>query len=351
MAYLDVKNVRLSGISACVPKTIEENINYHLFQNDEALKFISTTGVERHRLANNQTTTADLCFHAAEQLLKDISWNKNEIDCLIFVTQTPDYILPASSCLLQDRLKLSTDCYALDISMGCSGWIYGLSVIASLMQNNSFKKGLLLVGDSVTKFCSNNDKSTWPLFGDAGTATCLEFNEKSYGFNFHLATDGSGYEAIKISDGGYRVPFNELSLIEHEIEFGIARSNVQLFLNGMDVFSFGISKAPETIDKLCEHFNIDKNSIDIFVFHQANLFMNEKIRKKLKLPPEKVPYSLKDFGNTSSASIPLTLVTECNKNLINKKQKVIACGFGVGLSWGSVYFDLSNIVCSTLIEI
>jgi 3-oxoacyl-[acyl-carrier-protein] synthase-3 len=169
--------------------------------------------------------------------------------------------------------------------------------------------------------------------------------------HFHFGTDGSGYDAIIIPDGGYRNPFNEESLGEHTIEEGIIRNKSQLVLQGMDVFAFGIDKAPKSIVQLQEFFTIDDKTVDYYIFHQANLFMNEKIRKKLKLPQEKVPYSLKNFGNTSSASIPLTIVTELQSNCTNKPQSIIACGFGVGLSWGSVHFSLNSITCSHLIEV
>lgn len=350
MAFLEVNNVEIVGISACVPKTIEENITLDVFQEGEAERFISGTGVERRRVANAETTTSDLCFHAAERLIEDLNWQKSEIDCLVFVTQTPDYILPATSCLLQNRLGLSEECYAIDISLGCSGWIYGLSVISALIQNGNFKKGLLLVGDTTLKPCSRNDKSTWPLFGDAGTATALEY-EIDKQIRFHFATDGSGANAIIIPEGGYRNEFSNQSLNYVDIEPGISRNNLQTVLNGMDVFSFGINKAPETIEKLCEHFGINRDSTDYFLFHQANLFMNEKIRKKLKIPVEKVPYSLKNFGNTSSATIPLTIITELSEIVKNSKKSFIACGFGVGLSWGSVSFESNNLFCSDLLEI
>lgn len=350
MAFLEVNNVEIVGIAACVPKSIEENISLKIFQEGEAERFIAGTGVERRRIASNSTTTSDMCYHAAEKLIADLNWTKNEIDCLVFVTQTPDYILPATSCILQNRLGLNEECYAIDISLGCSGWVYGLSVITSLMQNGTFKKGLLLVGDTTLKPCSREDKSAWPLFGDAGTATALKHTEGEH-LMFHLATDGSGSNAIIIPDGGYRQEFNENSLVYNDIESGIRRNNLQTILNGMDVFSFGINKAPETIEKLSQYFTIDKDIVDYFVFHQANLFMNEKIRKKLKLPAEKVPYSLKNYGNTSSATIVLTIVTQLADKVKNGTHSFIACGFGVGLSWGSVYFKTKNLVCSDLIEI
>ncbi len=351
MAFLEIQNVEIVGIAACVPKTIEENISLEVFQEGEAERFISGTGVERRRVADQETTTSDLCYHAAEKLIQDLNWSKSNIDCLIFVTQTPDYILPATACVLQQRLGLNEECYAIDVSLGCSGWVYGASVIAALMQNGNFKKGLLLTGDTILKQSSKQDKSAWPLFGEAGTATAFNFNTNVSTLKFHLATDGSGFGAIIIPEGGYRNQFSEKSLLNEEIESGITRNKTQLILNGMDVFSFGINKAPETIEKLCQHFSIDKETVDYFVFHQANLFMNEKIRKKLKLPAEKVPYSLKNFGNTSSATIVLTIITQLADKIKDGTHSFIACGFGVGLSWGSINFETKNLVCSDLIEI
>jgi len=337
MAFFEIKNVRIAGIAACVPKEIEENLTLPLFDStEEAEKFISTTGVERRHIAKTNLTS-DLCFYATEKLIADLGWAKEEIDALVFVTQTPDYILPATSCILQDRLGLSEECYALDISLGCSGWVYGLSVVANLLSTGMMRKALFLAGETSHPLTSTEDKSAYPLFGNAGTVTALEFSEKSKPLKFHFSTDGSGYSAIMVPDGGCRNPYSEKSLELVEIEHGIKRTGMNTVLNGMDVFAFGISKAPQTVKKLAEKFDIDLESVDYFVFHQANLFMNEKIRKKLKLPEEKVPYSLKNFGNTSSASIPLTMVVN------NCKQgNYIACGFGVGLSWGSVWFELGK---------
>ncbi len=328
MAFLEVANVRIAGISACVPKEVEENITCSLFSTkDEATKFIDSTGVERRHISRNYLTS-DLCFYAAKKCIEDLGWKNEEIDALVFVTQGPDYILPATSCILQERLKLSEECYTLDISLGCSGWVYGLSTVATLLTNGMMKKALLLCGDT-SHATSKEDKSAYPLFGEAGTVTALEFCKDSDKMRFHFATDGSGYEAIIIPDGGFRNPFSEKSLEVVEIEPGIKRSRMNTILNGMDVFSFGISKAPESIRKLSERFGIAPESIDYYVFHQANKLMNEKIRKKLNVEPEKVPYSLKNYGNTSSASIPLTILTELRNVVEDKKSTFIGCGLGL----------------------
>jgi 3-oxoacyl-[acyl-carrier-protein] synthase-3 len=241
-----------------------------------------------------------------------------------------------------------------DISLGCSGWVYGLSVISSIVSSGNLKKGLLLAGDVTTRAKSPKDKSTWPLFGDAGSATAIEYSQSSTGIKTHLATDGGKYKAIIIEDGGHRHPFSLESLKDQEFKEGIVRNKLQTKMDGMGVFSFGISKAPQSVKSLFDRFCLCNAEIDFFVFHQANRYMNEIIRKKLDIPPEKAPYSLKDFGNTSSASIPLTMVSELRDVIngrVNGKINFVACGFGVGLSYGSVMFSLEKATCCSLIEL
>lgn len=350
MAFLETSNVKVAGFAACVPSLVEENVDvYKKWGGYES--FLFTTGIERRRKSAVSVCSSDLCIGAARALLNKLGWEAGDIDALVFVSQTPDYILPATSCILQQKLGCSENCYTLDISLGCSGWVYGMSVLASLMQGGTIQKGLLLAGDTTTKVNSLDDKSTYPLFGDAGTATALECTEEAPTMKFSFNTDGNGYEAIIIRDGGYRNPVSVKSFDYVERGNGMLNNRLQVELNGMDVFSFGISKAPSSVNGLLQHYGIDKETVDCFTFHQANLFMNEKIRKKLKLPVEKVPYSLRDFANTSCASIPLTLVTQRAEALKTGKMKHVACGFGVGLSWGSVYFETDKIKVPELVEI
>ena len=349
MAYLDVKKVQIAGIAACVPEVCVSVSDIYKWGGSDA--FVNTTGISKRREADAATTSADLCLSASERLIEELGWSKSEIDALVFVSQTPDYVLPATSCLLQQRLGLSKECYTLDISLGCSGWVYALSVISSLMQNGTIKKGLLLAGDTPLKMSGKNDKSSYPLFGDAGTATAIEYSESTDGMKFVFNTDGSGAEAIIVRDGAYRNQVNETSFIDVKEEEGISRNRLNVELDGMSVFSFRISKAPKSVKQLCEHFQLSPEEIDVFTFHQANKMMNDMIAKKLKLPKEKVPCCLDEFGNTSCASIPLTLVTRERERLTTSYLKHIACGFGVGLSWGSVYFETTNIVVPELIEL
>lgn len=349
MAFLEFKNVRIAGMAAGVPKNILSNLipseEDGISREYSPEAFVETTGVLERRVSDS-LTTSDLCLQAAEALLKDIGWIKDEIEALVFVSQTADYILPATACILQDRLGLSKECYAEDVALGCSGWVYGLSNVASLLSGGMIKKALLLAGDAKKRAKGPRD----PLFGHAGTATAVEYKEGSEGFRFHFGTDGSGYDAIITPDGGSR---NQVSFSSFELEEveGKMMHRLQTRMKGMDVFSFGISTAPKSVKKLAERFGFDYLDYDYYIFHQANMKMNNMIAKKLKLMPERVPSCMYHFGNTSSASIPLVIVTQLSGQTVGKRLKFICCGFGVGLSWGTVAFTVDDMVISDLVEV
>lgn len=345
MAFLEIKNVRLAGVSAGVPSTILSNLDSQLSTDYEPEAFVKQVGVkERHY--SEVLTTSDLCYGAAEKLIADLHWDKSEIDALVFVSQTGDYWLPATSCILQDRLGLSTECYAADVNLGCSGWVYGLSYAGSLMTNSGFHKVLMLAGDAKRRAPQT---LVDPLFGSAGTATALEFDQDAKTMQFHFGSDGSGFDAIIIPDGGARNQITPKSFIEEELD-GKMVHRAQVRMKGMDVFSFGISTAPKTIKKLAAHYGFDYQNADYIVFHQANMQMLEMIQKKLKIADEKMPTCMYEYGNTSSASIPLTIVTQLKGRFENKPTKFICCGFGVGLSWGTVALETNNIIVSDLVE-
>lgn len=351
MATFSISDIAIKGISCCVPKNKQLNRELSLMSSFEIEKFIEATGVEERRIADDKTCTSDLCFHAAEKLISELNWNKEDIEVLVFVSQTADYILPVSSVILQERLGLSNSCVAFDVPLGCSGYVYGMSIISSMMKATGLKKGILLAGDTSSKLLSQQDKSTVPLFGDAGTATAFEYDSNAKNLYFDLGSDGSGKNAIILKDGGARNRITQNSLEYHEYESGIKRNSCHLVLEGMDVFSFGISQAPKTINLLLEKFDLDKEKIDYFVFHQANLMMNKMIVKKLKLPQEKVPYSLQKYGNTSSATIPLTIALNLKEELFNSSKEVIVCGFGVGLSWGTAKITFDKLLITDILEI
>lgn len=348
MAFLKVENVKIKGFSAGVPQNVASNMGNHddTSAGYSVSDFVRTTGVGERR-KDGRFTTSDLCVASAERLIEDLNWSKEEIDCIVFVSQTGDYILPATSCIIQDRLGLKRDCMAFDIGLGCSGWVYGMSVLSAMMQTGFIKKAILMCGDT-GYVCPEDDM----LFGEAGTCTALEYALGAAEMCFNLGTDGSGFDAIRIPHGGARHYFDETSLQKEVIE-GHEYTMTQSRMKGMDVFSFGISTAPKSVKKLAAEFGFDYQDADYFVFHQANMMMNKMIDKKLKLPSEKTLYSIDKFGNTSSASIPLTIVTQLadRREELARGVKLICCGFGVGLSWGTAYIELKDIVISNLVEL
>jgi 3-oxoacyl-[acyl-carrier-protein] synthase III len=351
MALFQIKNTRISGIAACLPKNEYNNREYEWISPEERELLIKMTGIEKRRVAEKGVTTSDLCAIAAEKLISELNWNKEEIDVLIFVSQSRDYPIPCTAIILQDRLGLSKKTLAFDVPLGCSGYIYGMSIMGSLLSSGILKKGLLMTGDISTINCSYKDKSTYPLFGDAGTVTAIEYSKKSNPQYYNLGSDGSGWDAITVLDGGIRNYVTKSSLDEKEIAPGVNRSKIQLQLNGIDVFNFSLREVTPNITELLSTSNKPIEDIDYFVLHQANMLINESIRKKLKIQKEKFPYTINKFGNTSSASIPLTIISEIGNEVMNKDLELVLCGFGVGLSWGSVYFKTDKIICPQLIEV
>jgi 3-oxoacyl-[acyl-carrier-protein] synthase-3 len=228
--------------------------------------------------------------------------------------------------------------------MGCSGYNYGLSVASGMMTNGGIRKALLLTGD-VSSIGSKRDKTVYPLFGDAGTATALEYKKAAPDIWFNLQTDGRGYRAIIIPEGGFRKFPTKKTFDYKSYGKGIIRSEGHVSLDGMEVFNFSLREVAPNIKKLLKHTEKNIKDFDYFVFHQANKLMNNTIRRILKIDKDKFPFSLTNYGNTSSASIPLTIVTQMRKEVETKKLNVLLAGFGVGLSWGSNIIELDKITC------
>lgn len=346
MAFLSVQHVKIAGVSSAVPSRVERVAGLPVFSPEEAEKFSASTGVvSRH--VSDVLISSDLCVAAGRRMLADLGWDPSSVDGLVVVTQSPDFVRPSNATLVQDRLGLSKECAALCISFGCSGWVYGLSTAAGLV-NSGCRRVLLCCGEGVQAY-NKNDKSTYPLFGSVGTCTALEHDDGAAPMLFHLGTDGSGWRAIHMPDGGYRNPATSESFVLREFEGGIRRTNLNTALNGMDVFAFGISRPPKSIKALCERFDIAIDGIDCLLLHQANLFLNAKIAKKVGVPVEKVPHNIEEFGNSSSATLPLLIVTRLRDQLAEKRLSCIGCAFGVGLSWGSVHFVMDHPVVSDLV--
>lgn len=352
MAYLTINKVKMVGLAACVPPTIEENLSLPIFADkSEAEKVIASTGIERKRVVKPGTTASDLSFQAIQSLLDKMEWEANSIDALIYVCTSRDYIAPITSAILQDRLGFRNDCYCLDLPLGCSGWVYGMSNLSSILSHGQLKRGLLVCAETNSLNRSPKDKTVKPLFGDAATVTALEYDEsfeKPIQFNFGV--DGSGYKAVWTEFGGTRNPITLESIEEKEVEPGIIRKGTDMVVNGMDVFSFAIKVPPRSLLEFVEHFEIDTDKVDYLFLHQANKFIDDRIRKKLKMPEEKVPFCLQDYGNTHSASIPLAMVVCKAKELQNGSFDCLGCGFGVGLAWGNIHYTVDKLKAVIMTE-
>lgn len=348
MAFAKIENVAIKGVSACVPKHVEENSDIPVFADGEAERVIAQTSIIRKHTVENGMTASDLCEKAFNGLIEELGWEKESIDVVVLVTSSSDYLVPPTVCVLHGKLDLSETTFCLEVRHGCPGWVIGLTTISSLMTNGCFKRGVLLCGDSPTLQNSPKDKETRPLFGDAGTATALEFDVNASPMYFNHGTKGKDFMAIYQPDGGMKNPVNEDSLKYHEYGRNQERRPIDVRMDGMSVFSFGFSKAPKSVLALSEEYSIDLDEIDCFLIHQANHYLNEKVRKKLKVPESKVPYSMQEYGNPGSSSIPLTLVSQRGKMYREEQVKTVAVGFGVGLAWGSVFFKTNRIVCPPL---
>ena len=349
MATIRYKGVGIRAVAACVPKRVMRNEDLtDLMSPEEIGKTIAHIGIRERRYADDDVCASDLCQRAAEQLLDDYPIAKADIGALIFVSQTPDYHQPATSPLLQHKLGLPTSTLCLDVNLACSGFVYGLSMAYAYASTDGIDNVLLLVGETMSKTVSQHDKVSTPLFGDAGTATLIskgDFPESV----FSLHSDGSGSDVIKMAYGGYRHPSCQKGFEELTDGDGNVRTGEQFFMDGMDVFNFGMRVEPRDIKDLLKACGMTIDDVDLLIYHQANRFMTDFFSKRLKISLAKTPYCLDRYGNTSSASIPLTIVSELKDNYPNR-QRVIVSGFGAGLSWASAMIDLRQCHISPITE-
>ena len=348
MAKITFHGVGIKALSACVPPEVIYNKDLgYLIPEEEIEKTINNIGIIERRIAAPDVMASDLCYKAAQQLMADNDIAPESIDVLLFMSQTPDYRIPATSCLLQHRLGLPRETMCFDISLGCSGYLFALSTAFAYASMEGINRVLLLDGETFSKIVNRRDKVDWPLYGDAGTATLIEKGD--YGDStFMLYTDGSGEDTLKIH-AGMRNPITPESCVEREQEDGNIRSDLEVYMDGMDVFNFAISKVPKSIKQLLKETEKSVDDVDYLIFHQANRFMMDFFVKKLKMDPDRVPYCIHKYGNTSSASVPLTISSElCGK--LDGNHTMLMRGFGAGLSWGSALMSMHDCKVSPVIE-
>lgn len=349
---MNFNGVGITAMAAAVPHTVIDNYKYtQYFPEDQVKEVVDKIGIYQRRFADDKTCSSDLCFAAAEKLIADNNINREEIDLLVFISQTPDYRMPATSVLLQDRLKLPNSTIAFDINLGCSAFIYGLSVVFSMMQNKGLRKALLLDGETRSKVYSPKDRRSAFLFGDGGVAALIERDEKYGESYFSLNSDGSRGDLIKINGGGYRNPSSMETLKERVVdEYGNIRSDEQGYMNGGDVFNFVIREIPKDIKKLLTASGVDVQKLDYYMFHQANNFINTYLAKKLKLDTSKIPSTIDKYGNTSSVSVPLTIVDQL-KGKLNGKNELLLSAFGVGMTWATAIIPFVDTKISDVVEV
>ncbi|MBR5170071.1 MAG: ketoacyl-ACP synthase III [Muribaculaceae bacterium] len=348
MARLTFHGVGIKAMSACVPPDVVYNKDLgYLIPEEEIEKTINNIGIEQRRIAAPDVMASDLCYKAAIKLMEDNGIEPDSIDVLLFMSQTADYRIPATSCILQHRLGLSRDTMCFDISLGCSGYLFALSTAFAYASMEGVNRVLLLDGETFSKIVNRRDKVDWPLYGDAGTATLIEKGD--YGqSSFLFYTDGSGEDKLKIH-AGMRNPITPDSCVEREQEEGNIRTDLEVFMDGMDVFNFAISKVPKSIKQLLKENEMTIDDVDYLVFHQANRFMMDFFVKKLKIAPERVPYCISKYGNTSSASVPLTIASELSGKLEEPSTMVLSA-FGAGLSWGAAILPMKDCKVSPVFD-
>jgi 3-oxoacyl-[acyl-carrier-protein] synthase-3 len=332
---------RLAAIAYSLPEQSITNAELAAEYPDWTVaKIESKTGIKERRVAGTDECSSDLGVAAAVALFSDGSYCANDIDYLLFCTQSPDYFLPTTACLVQDRLGIPVSAGALDFNLGCSGYVYGLGLAKGLIDSNQAEKVLLITAETYTKFIHPGDRSVRTLFGDAGAATLLERAtesdeaESSIG-PFVYGTDGSGADNLIVPVGGFRnrqkTP-NDPAEIDSK---GNMRGPNNLYMNGGEIFTFTIRVVPQVVRSLLSKTQMDLGSIDLFIFHQANAFMLNHLRKALSIPPEKFYISLSDIGNTVSCTIPIAIRRAIDEGVLDKGMTVMLVGFGVGYSWGA----------------
>jgi 3-oxoacyl-[acyl-carrier-protein] synthase III len=350
MALAVLNQVRIAGVASAVPRQIVSNSDYTTLSEEQREKIIKYTGIRFRRWAPEELCCSDLCQASAEKLLAELGWKPEQVEVVIFIAQTSDYPFPATAQLLQKRLNLPQSCLAFDINLGCSGYTYGLFVLGSLLQASGLKRGLVLCGD-VSKMHGDSDPTSAVLFGHAGTATAMEYQENSKPMSFELGSDGGGFKVIYVPAGGCRAPVAGDSFQKAALEGGGSRGDTDVVLDAAEIMNFTLREVPASIKRLLEFSGQAVPQVDAFVFHQANLFINTQVARKLGIKPHQLPSTLYDFGNTSSASVPLTITTQLRERLAKESLQVVMSGFGVGLSWASLSWQAENVVCPQLIEL
>ena len=339
----------------CVPaleKCIDDELDLFDGNVKQLERLKRTIGLHKRRVVKPGTTAADLCHAAAEKLLSGLGLGRDQIDAVICVTQTPDYLQPCNAAVLHGRMRLAKHCAALDVNLGCSGYVYGLWLVHTMIASGGCQRVLLLAGDTISRLVHPEDRALAPLFGDGGSATLVQRADGASASYFSLQTDGQGYQSLIVPAGGARFPRTTKTAKAVRDESGNLRSPENLFMDGAEIFNFSITEEPRSVLELLEYARANLNDVDYFVFHQANRYILNNIAKRLKLDVTKVPMqTVERYGNQSSASIPAAICGELAAALKTKSShRLLLSGFGVGLSWANVLLELPQLGICEIID-
>lgn len=344
MAFCQFTHAVLKGVAVTLGETEHAFENEPVYYNhNEVLcrRLQKTIGFGRRRQARPETTTCDLCTDAAGRLFRALDISPESIDAVISVTQTPDYRLPGNAHVLHERLGLPKTAAAVDVEMGCSGFIYGLW-LSYMMVSSGMGRVLLLTGDTLSKLIHPKDRTEAPLFGDAGAATLIERSETPSPSAFLLKSNGKGVPFLLQPAGGHRCPSSEETRREKEDRDGSIRTDENIYMNGLEIFNFTLTEQPQMLSELFEKTGKTPDGTDYFVFHQANSYIVQNLAKSAGLPMEKVPVVFPEYGNQNSASIPGTLCGALSGKLEGRK-RLLFQGFGIGLSWGACLLETESV--------
>jgi 3-oxoacyl-[acyl-carrier-protein] synthase III len=343
---LQKRRAAIEGISSYLPSSVLTNEQLVKdFKDWDVEKIYNKTGIAKRHIASQDECASDLGIAAAEKLFAKGPFNPNSIDVLLFCTETPDYFLPASACIIQDRLGLRKDCGALDFNLGCSGFIYGLALAKGLVEIGLADQVLLITADTYSKLIHPMDRSVRTLFGDGAAATLISpvMADEEFIGPFVFGTDGGGAGRLIVPAGGFRLRSSHETAIARDDGTGNIRSLENIYMDGPEIFNFSLREVPKTVTELLQKANITKEDVDFFIFHQANKFMIEQLRRKLKIPVEKFCINMESYGNTVSATIPMAMEIAGKTGQIKPGDTIMLVGFGVGYSWGGtiIKYDIN----------
>ncbi len=335
-------SAKINSISYYLPEETlsNEEINT-LFPEWSVDKISEKTGIRNRHIASENTFSSDLAVKSAEKLFTEFKIDRNSIDFILLCTQSPDYFLPTTACILQDRLGLPVSCGALDFNLGCSGFVYGLSLAKGLIQTQQATNVLFITAETYSKFIHPKDKSNRTIFGDASACTLITSDGLNDNIgNFVFGTDGHGAKNLIVKGGSLREAMNKHLHDEITDDYGNTRTESNLYMNGQEIFGFTLRSVPKLVEEILRKNNITKDNVDLFILHQANRFMLEALRKRMDIPEEKFFIYLEDCGNTVSSTIPIALRAALNQGRAKAGDTVLLAGFGVGYSWAGTLIKL-----------